>query len=79
MHGKKVHIGNKWWKIMTIYSKEMKTRRRRVEDAMKKNREVYSCEGNKGKRNMKLGGELKIRNENERGDLGRSKKIDGRF
>jgi hypothetical protein len=39
MHSKKVHIGNKWWKIMTIYSKEMKTTRRRVEDAMKENRE----------------------------------------
>jgi hypothetical protein len=25
---RKVHIGNKWWKIMTIYSKEMKTRRK---------------------------------------------------
>jgi hypothetical protein len=36
---RKVHIGNKWWKIMTIYSKEMKTTRRRVEDAMKENRE----------------------------------------
>jgi hypothetical protein len=32
---RKVHIGNKWWKIMTIYSKEMKITRRRVEDAMK--------------------------------------------
>jgi hypothetical protein len=39
MHSIKVHIGNKWWKIMTIYSKEMKTTRRRVEDAMKENRE----------------------------------------
>jgi hypothetical protein len=36
---RKVHIGNKWWKIMTIYSTEMKTTRRRVEDAMKENRE----------------------------------------
>jgi hypothetical protein len=36
---RKVHIGNKWWKIMTIYSKEMKTTRRRVEDAMEENRE----------------------------------------
>jgi hypothetical protein len=32
---RKVRIGSKWWKIMTIYSKEMKTSRRRVEDAMK--------------------------------------------
>jgi hypothetical protein len=36
---RKVHIGNKWWKIMTIYSKEVKTTRRRVEDAMKENKE----------------------------------------
>jgi hypothetical protein len=32
---RKVHIGNKWWKIMTIYNKGMKITRRRVEDAMK--------------------------------------------
>jgi hypothetical protein len=36
---RKVHIGNKWWKIMTIYSKKIKTTRKRVEDAMKENRE----------------------------------------
>jgi hypothetical protein len=35
---RKVHIGNKWWKKMIIYSKEIKTRRG-VEDAMKENRE----------------------------------------
>jgi hypothetical protein len=34
-----VHIGNKWWKIMTIYSKEMKTTIRGVEDKIKENRE----------------------------------------
>jgi hypothetical protein len=34
-----MHIGNKWWKIMKIYSKEVKTTRRRVEDALKENRE----------------------------------------
>jgi hypothetical protein len=33
--GRKFHMGNKWCKIMRIYSKEMKTIRRRVEDAMK--------------------------------------------
>jgi peptide subunit release factor 1 (eRF1) len=37
----KVHIGNKWWKIMITYNKEMKTTRRRVEDAMKENMEDY--------------------------------------
>jgi hypothetical protein len=34
-----VQIGNKWWKIMTIYSKDMKTTRRSVQDTMKENRE----------------------------------------
>jgi protein subunit release factor B len=29
-----IHIGNKWWKIMTIYSKEMKTTRTGVEDTI---------------------------------------------
>jgi hypothetical protein len=29
----------KWWKIMTRYSKEIKTTRRGVEDAIKENRE----------------------------------------
>jgi hypothetical protein len=33
MHGRKSSCR---WKIMTIYSKEMKTRRRCVEEAMKK-------------------------------------------
>jgi hypothetical protein len=37
---RKVRTGNnKWWKIMTIYSKEVKTTRRRVEDAIKENRD----------------------------------------
>jgi hypothetical protein len=31
-----VQIGSKWWKIMTIYSKEMKTTRRGVEYTIKK-------------------------------------------
>jgi hypothetical protein len=34
-----VHIGNKWQKIMTIYSKEMKMTIRGVEDTIKGNRE----------------------------------------
>jgi hypothetical protein len=34
-----VQIGNIWWKIMTIYNKEVKTARRHVEDAMKENGE----------------------------------------
>jgi hypothetical protein len=34
-----VQIGNKWCKIMTVYSKEMKTTRRGVEDTIKEIRE----------------------------------------
>jgi hypothetical protein len=55
-----VHIGNKWWKIMTIYSKELKTIIRGVEDAIKENREE-----NRRKRSKKLG----------RGEGGWEKKI----
>jgi aminoglycoside phosphotransferase (APT) family kinase protein len=34
-----VHIGNKWWKITTIDSKEMKRTIRWAEDTIKENRE----------------------------------------
>jgi hypothetical protein len=34
-----VHIGNEWWKIITVSSKEMKTTARRVGDTMKEDRE----------------------------------------
>jgi hypothetical protein len=64
----KVHIGNKWWKIRTIYSKEVKKTRRRVEDAMKENREECMLMGgyfNGRKRSRKLG----------RGEGGWEKKI----
>jgi hypothetical protein len=47
----KVHIGNKWCKIITMNSKEMKTTRRRVEDAVKENRE--DC--------ILLGGDFNVR------------------
>jgi hypothetical protein len=41
-----VQIGNKWWKTMTIYCKEMKTTRRGVEDTIKKTEKIaYSWEG----------------------------------
>jgi hypothetical protein len=53
---RKVHIGNKWWKIMTIYSKEVKTTRRRVEDPMKENRkECMLMRGKNRRRSKKLG------------------------
>jgi hypothetical protein len=61
---RKVHIGNKWWKIMTIYSKEVKTTRRRVEDPMKENREDR----------ILLGGDYNGR-RGERGEKGWEKKI----
>jgi hypothetical protein len=53
----KVHIGNKWWKIMKICSKEVKTTRRRVEDPMKENREecMLMRGENKRRRSKKLG------------------------
>jgi hypothetical protein len=56
----KVHIGNKWWKILTIYSKEMKTSRRRVENAMKENRQDCillggDFNGRTGERGAKIG------------------------
>jgi hypothetical protein len=37
-----VHIGNEWWKILTVYSKGMRTTTRRVENTMKKDREGIS-------------------------------------
>jgi hypothetical protein len=40
-----IHIGNKWWKIMTIYSKEMKTTRTGVEDTITENREKWMLMG----------------------------------
>jgi hypothetical protein len=57
---RKVHIDNKWWKIMTIYSKEMKTTRRRVEDAMKENWEDR----------ILLGGDFNGRTEKEEQEIG---------
>jgi hypothetical protein len=66
---RKVPIGNKWWKIMTIYSKEMKTTRRRVEDAMKENGEDRILSG--GDFNWRIG-ERGARNwEEERGGMGK--------
>jgi hypothetical protein len=50
MHGRKSSCR---WKIMTIYSKEMKTRRRCVEEAMKKNRE--ECMPRRGDFNGRIG------------------------
>ncbi|KAJ3622094.1 hypothetical protein MTP99_002623 [Tenebrio molitor] len=65
---RKIHIGNKWWKLMTIqYSKEKKT----TEDAIKQNREDRILLG--GDFNGAIG-EKRARNwEEQRG--GREKKI----
>jgi hypothetical protein len=62
-------MSNKWWEIMKMNSKEMKTTRRRIEDAMKGNREDCILLGgkreNRRKRSKKLG----------RGEGGREKKF----
>jgi hypothetical protein len=68
----KVHIGNKWWKIMITYNKEMKTTRRRVEDAMKENREDYILLG--GDFNGRIGEGGRRNYEEERGDGKRKSK-----
>jgi hypothetical protein len=54
MYGKKREIGNKWCKIMTVYSKEMKTTRRGVEDTIKENRKNLCSY--RGKRLKKMDG-----------------------
>jgi hypothetical protein len=89
---RKVHIDNKWWKIMTIYSKEMKTTRRRVEDAMKENWEdrillggdFNGRTGERGARNWEQDrgdGKRKSKDkvENPEGKRNGSKKMDGRY
>jgi hypothetical protein len=54
VHKRKAYIkGNKWRKIMTIYSKDVKRTRRRVEDAMKENRE--ECMLMRGGFNRRIG------------------------
>jgi hypothetical protein len=70
---RKVHIGNKWWKIMPIYSKEMKITRRRVEDAMKENREDRILLG--GDFNGRIG-EKGARNWEEERGVGKRKSKD---
>jgi hypothetical protein len=70
---RKVHIGNKWWKIMTIYSKKMKTTRRRVEDVMKENREEFMLMG--GDFNGRIG-EREARNWEEEREDGKRKSKD---
>jgi hypothetical protein len=68
---RKVHIGNKWCRIMTIYSEEMKTTRRRVEDAMKENREDRIFFGRGLPQENRRGSSKKLR----RGEGGWEKKI----
>jgi hypothetical protein len=68
-----VHIGNKWWKIMTIYSKEMKTIIRGVEDAIKENRK--DCMLLRGDINGRMGERGARHWEEERGD-GKRKSTD---
>jgi hypothetical protein len=70
---RKVHIDNKWWKIMTIYSKERKTTERRVEDAMKENMEDCILLG--GNFNGRIG-ERGARNWEEERENGKIKSKD---
>jgi hypothetical protein len=52
----KVHIGNKWWKIVTIYGKEMKTtRRRRRRNERKQGGDFNGRTGERGARNWEKG------------------------
>jgi hypothetical protein len=67
---RKVHIGSKWWKIVRIYSKEVKTTRRRVDDAVKENRE--ECMLMVGDFNGRIG-ETGARNWEEEGGNGKRK------
>jgi hypothetical protein len=68
-----VHIDNEWWKIVTVYSKEMRKTTRRVENTMKMDREECMLLG--GDFNGRIG-ERGARNwEEERGD-GRRKTKD---
>jgi hypothetical protein len=73
---RKVHIGNNWWKIMTIYSKEMKTTRRRNE---RKQGRLYTHgrglqQENRRKRSKKLGREEGVWEEKIQRKDGKCKK-----
>jgi hypothetical protein len=72
MYGKK-RISNKWWKLTTIHSKEMKETIRGVEGTMKENRE--KCMLLEGDFNRRIG-EREARNwEEERGDGKKNPKV----
>jgi hypothetical protein len=61
-----VHIANEWWKILRVYSKEMRITTRRVENTMKKDREEWMLV--RGDFNGRIG-ERGARNwEGEKGD-----------
>jgi hypothetical protein len=49
-----VHIGNEWWKILTVHSKEMRTTTRRVENTMKKG-QGGDFSGRIGKQEQEIG------------------------
>jgi hypothetical protein len=60
-----VHIGNEWWKILTVYSKEMRTTTRRVENTIKKDREECMLVG--GDFNGRIGERVARNREEEKG------------
>jgi hypothetical protein len=65
-----VHIGNEWWKIITVYNKEMRITTGRVENTMKMDREECMLVG--GDFNGRIG-ERGARNWEERRGMGKEK------
>jgi hypothetical protein len=87
-----VLIGNKWWKTMTIYRKEMKTTARGVEETIKENREECMLmggdfNGRMGEKEQEIGNrrgrwekEIQRQGRKCRGEeTDGSKKIDGKY
>jgi hypothetical protein len=61
-----VHIDNEWWKIITVYSKEMRTTTRQVENTMKMDREECMLVG--GDFNGRIGASGAKNWKEEKGD-----------
>jgi hypothetical protein len=78
---RKVHIGNKWWKIMTIYKKERKTTRRRTLlvyfNGRKGERGARNWEQERGMEKEKLKTRWKMQRRRDRWNG--SKKMDGTY
>jgi hypothetical protein len=72
MHGKKRSYRHEWWKIITIYSKEIKTTTRRVEDTKKE--DIEECRLLGGDFNGRIGEREAKNREEDRGDWKRKSK-----